>query len=450
MGIVIILLPLFNSMAGTELNVINLLNPVVLLSLFILFLFVSISSGIFPAFIMTGFKPVSILQRTFNIRLKGSLMQRILVIGQFAISIFLIICTLFIFKQLNFMKGRALGFSREQKLILRVKSNLGHLMKDYIDIKNSFMQNPGVSGAAVSSFVPGDKKNGWYGIWKEGANRKGIKGFTVITMGPDFIPLYEIKMIQGRTFQSGEADSKGAFIINETGVKHLGFSSPKEAIGKRYTTHYSEKTKTIIGVINDFHYRGMQEKIEPLILDIEKSLFNTLTLKIDTHKIKEIMIFVKKVWDKHFPGVPIEYSFLDDNFNQVYKYEEQMSQLLKIITILGIIIACLGLSGLASFLAWKRQKEIGVRKVLGASVGDIIKTLSQQFILMVIGAVFIASPLAWLAMNKWLENFAYRTSLGPSIFIISSLSAIIIASISVISQGVRAANQNPADSLRNE
>ena len=449
--VTVFLLPYFNRMAGTDFSLSNLLHPLVLVSLIGLFFLVSISSGLFPALVLTQLKPTSILQRKFTSGLGRSLLQKTLVVGQFAISIFLVICTLFIFKQLNYMKGGALGFDKEQKLILRVKSNLGHLRRDYEAIKDAFRQNPEITGAAVSSLVPGDESSGGYSIWKEGASRDTGKFFRVITMGSDFIPLYDIQMVSGRTFQKDIlTDKTSAYIINETAAWELGYTSPDEVIGKRYTGHYHGLTKKIIGVIKDFHYEGMHRKIEPLLLDIETSLMNTITLEVNVNQLRSTMTFVREIWDEHFPGIPIEYSFLDDAFDRVYRYEEQMSELLKIITSLGIIIACLGLSGLASFLAWKRQKEIGIRKVLGASVSDVVTTLSQQFILMVVLSIFFASPLAWIAMRKWLENFAYKTSMDATIFLIASLAAVVVASISVMIQGFRAARGNPADTLRYE
>lgn len=239
-------------------------------------------------------------------------------------------------------------------------------------------------------------------------------------------------------------------MINETGLKFLQVNSPEEALGKRYTAHYHLETKAIIGVLKDFHLRGMQEKIEPLVLDIEPSLFNTLTLQINIDKIDGVMGFVRDTWKQHFPGVPLEYSFLDDDFDRVYRYEEQMGKLLRIIALLGIIIACLGLSGLAAFVSWKRQKEIGIRRVLGASTGNILTILSGKFILMVLVSIVIASPLAYLALNKWLESFAYRAPLGTDIFLVAAGVALILAFGAVAFQGLLATKRNPVESLRYE
>ena len=451
LGVALILLPQFNRMAGTTLTLSQLADPVVLISLLVLFMLVSFISGIFPALILTGLKPASIFQERFKFRLRGTLMQKILVAGQFAVTVFLVICTLSVLRQLDFMKGQALGFEKEQKLILRVKSNLGHLRRDYEAIKDAFLQHPGVTGAAVSSSVPGDESRSGYMLWREGKDRRSGVRLKVITTGADFIPLYGIQVVAGREFRKGQGpDITGAYMVNETGARALGFSSLQEALAQRFTGHYHGQTKEIIGVVKDFHFRGMQEKIEPLLLDIESSLFDTLTLQVNVRQMKAVMAHVGSVWQQHFPDVPMEFSFLDDNFERVYRYEEQMGQMLRVIALLGILIACLGLSGLAAFISWKRQKEIGIRRVLGASVTEVVTVLSVKFLNMVLVSILVAFPLAYLALEKWLASFAYRAPLGVWIFILSAVGALILAFGSVAFQGVRAARRNPVDTLRTE
>jgi putative ABC transport system permease protein len=450
-GLISLLLIPFNQMAGTELTLAGLGQPIVLLLLFGLLLFVSIGSGCYPALILTGFNPVSVLQGKSAPTSQGAVVQKFLVIGQFAISIFLVICTFTVFKQLNFMKGRALGFSLEQKLILRVQSNLQHLRRDFEAIKKDFLQNPSITGATVSSSVPGDRTNSGYYLTSEAEDFKNAARLKVITMDYDFIPEYEIKMVAGRPFQRNTGnDEKASYLINLAGVKELGFSSPEEALGKSFMAHYHRMTKRIIGVTDDFHYRGMQETVEPLIMDIEDSLMNTITLSIRVENMKELMRFINKKWDEHFPGVPFEYSFLDESFDREYRYEDQMGRLLGIITTLGFIIACLGLFGLASFVARYRTKEIGIRKVLGASTANIVTMLSKKFFLLILISVMIASPLAWYSMNKWLQDFAYRINMNLVVFFVAAGGALAIALATVCIQGIRAAVANPVNSLRDE
>lgn len=450
-GLISLLFVPFNQMAGTELTLAGLKQPIVLLSLLGLLLFVSIGSGSYPALILTAFSPVSFLQGKLAPTSRGASAQKFLVIGQFAISIFLVICTLTVFKQLNFMKGRALGFDLEQKLILRVKSNLSHLRRDYEAIKSDFLQNPSITGVTVSSSVPGDKADSGYYLTAKAEDFKNAPRLKIITVDYDFLSEYGIKMVTGRSFQRGVGnDEREAYVINIAGVKELGFSSPEEALGKSYMAHYHRMTKRIIGITDDFHYRGMQEIVEPLVLDIENSLFNTITLSIRVENMNELMRFIKNKWDEHFPGVPFEYSFLDENFDREYRYEDQMGRLLGIITTLGFVIACLGLFGLASFVAQYRKKEIGIRKVLGASTSDIVTMLSKKFVLLILISVIIASPLAWYSMNKWLQNFAYRIEMNLFMFVLAAVGALAIALVTVGLQGFRAAIANPADSVRDE
>lgn len=450
-GLICLLLIPFNRMAGTELTPAGLAQPVVLLSLLGLLLFVSIGSGCYPALILTGFNPVSVLRGKSATSSQGATAQKFLVIGQFAISIFLVICTFTVFKQLNFMKGRALGFSLEQKLILRVQSNLQHLRRDYEAIKQDFLQNPSITGATVSSSVPGDRDDSGYYLTSKTEDFRNAPRLKVITMDYDFIPEYEIKVVAGRIFQRNMGNDKNeAYLINLAGVKELGFSSPEEALGKSFMASYHRMTKRIIGVTDDFHYRGMQEIVEPLIMDIEESLMNTITLSIRVENMNELMRFINKKWDEHFPGVPFEYSFLDENFDREYRYEDQMGRLLGIITTLGFIIACLGLFGLASFVARYRTKEIGIRKVLGASTSNIVTMLSKKFFLLIIISVLVASPIAWYSMSKWLQDFAYRINMNMVVFFVAAGGALVIALATVCIQGVRAAFANPVNSLRDE
>jgi len=445
------LLPLFNEMAGTELALSGLREPVVLFFLLSLMVIVGIGAGCYPVFFTTTFKPVSILAGKLAPGVKGSRLQKTLVTGQFAISIFLVICTITVFQQLDFMKGRALGFDRHQKLILPVKSNLNHFRRDYEAIKSDFLRHTDITGATVSSKVAGEKDDGGYYLWPKNNENDKPTRLKVLTMDYDFLSEYGIKMIAGRPFSRGMgSDPGGAFLVNEAGAKHLGFKSAKDALGKEFKAHYHRKTKRIVGVTANFHFSGMQDVVEPLIMDIENSLMRVLTLSLTTGNIRDTIRFVKERWQEHFPGVPFEYSFLDEDFNRVYRYEEQMGRLLSIITVLGISIACLGLLGLAAFVARRRRKEIGIRKVLGASTANIVALMSRQFVLLVLCSALIAVPFAFFAMSKWLQDFAYRINLGWFTFIIAAASALLIAVFTVSFYGIRAAATNPADSLRTE
>ena len=446
-----ILLGPFNRMAGTELSLTGLARPLVFIPMVTLLVLVALGSGAYPALILTAFKPADVLQGRLAPKLRGTGVQKVLVVGQFAISIFLVICTMTVFKQLGFMRGLALGFDINQKLILRIKSNLDHLRSDYEAIKLDFLNNPYVTGATVSSSVPGDHDEGGYYMTSREEDFSDALRLKVNTVDYDFIPEYGIQMVAGRPFQKeNRSDINEAYVINKAGLKELGIPTPEDALGMRFQAHYHRMWKTIVGVTEDFHYRGMQEAVEPLLLDIETSLMDTITLSINTENMPALMREVRSTWEEHFPGVPLVYSFLDENFDRVYRYESQMGRMLSITTTLGLIIACLGLFGLAYFVANFKRKEIGIRKVLGASIWDIVSMLSRRFTKLVLISVFVAGPLAWYAMTRWLQDFAYRVDLGWFVFAAAAVGALAIALATVCIQGIRAAVANPANSLRNE
>ncbi|MFC2166095.1 ABC transporter permease [Acidobacteriota bacterium] len=450
-GLISFLLIPFNQMAGTQLTLAGLKQPAVLVSLFGLLLFVGIVSGSYPAFILTAFKPAAVIQGKTTTKTRGTLFQKFLVVAQFAISIFLVVCTLTVFKQLDFMRGRALGFDISQKLLLRVKSNRNHLMRDYEQIKKDFIQHPSIYGATVSSTVPGDADRSGYYMTRTSEDFRNAPWLSVITQDYDFISEYGIQIVAGRGFDNSRGnDEEESYIINLAGVKALGFASPEEALGQSFQAHYNRKFKRIVGIVDDFHYRGMRELVEPMLFDIERSLFSTITLSIRAEKMKDMMRHVEQMWKEHFPGVPFEYSFLDENFDREYRYESQMGRLLGIITTLGFVIACLGLFGLASFVVRYRTKEIGIRKVLGASSMDIVTMLSKKFVGLVLVSAVIASPIAFYAMQTWLQDFAYRIELTGIVFFVAAIGALAIALVTVGLQGLRAASANPVNSLRDE
>ena len=446
-----VLLGPFNRMAGTELSITGLTRPLVFGPLITLLVLVALGSGAYPAFILTAFRASDVLQGRLAQKLRGTGVQKVLVVGQFAISVFLVICTMTVFKQLNFMRGQAMGFDMDQKLVLRVKSNLDHLRRDYEAIKRDFISNPYVTGATVSSSVPGDHDDGGYYMTTREEDFSDIMRLKVNTVDYDFIPEYGIKMIAGRPFEKeNRSDINEAFVINRAGLIELGIPTPEDAIGKRYQAHYHRMWKTIVGVTENFHYRGMQEAVEPLLLDIETSLMDNITLSVSTENMNALMRGVQATWEEHFPGVPMVYSFLDENFDRVYRYESQMGRMLGITTTLGLVIACLGLFGLAYFVANFKRKEIGIRKVLGASHWDIVSLLSKRFAGLVLVSVFVAGPLAWYAMTRWLQAFAYRVDLGWFVFAAAAVGALVIAMATVSIQGMKAASLDPANSIRNE
>ncbi|HSQ35283.1 MAG TPA: FtsX-like permease family protein [Candidatus Binatia bacterium] len=445
------LLSYFNRMAGTDITFQAVGQPLVLASLLALFLTVSFSAGFYPALLLSRFKPVSIMKNQTMGGKQSNGIQRLLVVGQFVICIFLVVCTLVVFRQLNFLKGKALGFSREQKLILEVKSKQAYFRNNFEAIKNDFLKDPGITAATVSSSVPGEAILGGYYLQKGNsflpANAKRLK---VLTVDYDFIRNYGITMTAGRSFQKATGnDAAAAYIVNEAGARELGFT-PQSVLGTVWTAHYHRKTKSIVGVTGDFHFLGLKSSAEPLLLDIEKSLLKTITLTIDAKRIASALAAAQDAWRVHFPGVPFEYAFLDEMFGKVYQYEEQMGKLLAMISILGIVIAFLGLYGMVAFYARQRKKEMAIRRVVGASTTSVAFLMTRQFVSLVLLAGIIAVPLAWMATERWLQDFAYHVQPGFPVFAFAFLSAFLIAMAAVLLQSYRAARDNPVDSLRSE
>jgi len=446
-----LLLRYFNRMAGTAIDFQALGQPLVLAMLLVLFLLLGISAGLYPAMVLSRFQPVSVLKNQVFPGMHGHAAQRLLILGQFAIAIFLVVCTLVVFRQLTFIKGKALGFDREQKLILEIKSNQSYFRRNYEAIKSDFLKAPGIGAASVSSTVPGEAFAGGYSLQKGSSfsilNSKRLK---VITVDHDFIPSYGIRMRAGRAFQKASGnDEQGAYIVNEAGAHELGLT-PERVLGTQWTSHYHRKTKTIVGVTADFHFLGMKDEAEPLVLDIEKSLLRVMTLSLDARRVSQSLAAVKETWRRHFPGVPFEYSFLDEAFGRVYQYEERMGNLLGLVSGLGIAIAFLGLYGMIAFTMRMRRKEIGVRRVLGATSTSIALLLTRQFVSLVFLAGFLAVPLAWMATILWLQGFAYRIQPGFAVFAFAFLATFAIAMSAVLLQALRSARDNPVDALRCE
>lgn len=446
-----ILLPLFNKTAATTLVFSGIVQPYVLLTLVGLVFFVGIVAGGYPAVVLTSFKPALVLKGPFYAGTKGSLMIKAMVVFQYAISIFLTIGTVTVYQQLNFMKGRTLGFDKEQKIIIPFRYN-SLISKNLNTLKSEFLSHHAIIGATASSSVPGRRIEVSY-LSLIDSTAEPAKGLNYIACDHDFISEYKIEMTAGRSFQKEKNDAKNAILINESAVTYLGYSSPEDAIGKRWRLGWydgKQVSREIIGITKNFHYRGMQNNVEPLFMGYDSYAFNALTLTFSTIDLRETLDFIEKKWRELYPFLPYEGFFLDEDFNRQYRAEEQIGKLLGIITGMGLAIASLGLLGLAAFMAQQRTKEIGIRKVLGASVSSIIKLLSKQFAFLIIGANVIAGPFAYYAVNRWLENFAYRIDAGWSVFVFSGAAALVIALLTVSFQAVKAAIANPVEALRHE
>ncbi len=439
------ILPFFNNLSGKHFELEVLLKPVNIAVYLGLAAIVGIASGTYPAFLLSLFKPVRTLKGSFDPETKNVSLRKILVVSQFSITIFLIIATFIVFRQVSFMKNQYLGFEKEQKLIIPATFH-----NNQESIKAEFLRHPSIKGAAAIWSAPGRQTN-LLEARLTGEVKENAQSMDFLYVDQDFIPEYKIKMAAGRNFQKEiTTDTYDSFIINETASQAFGFKSAEEALGKQIYEGGSGNVAPIIGVTTDFHFKGLQTRVEPLVMQLRPDMFRYLSLTLNTDNFKDTLSFIEKRWDELQLGDVFSYFFLDEDFNRQYSSEEKIGQMFGAFTLIAIFISCLGLAGLVSFSAEQRTKEIGIRKVLGASVPNILVLLSKEFMILVLLSNLIAWPIAYFSMQKWLQNFAYQTHLGLGIFFSSGMLALGISLITVSYQSIKTATANPADSLQYE
>jgi len=444
--IVMFILPLFNSFIDRDITINILNNSNIILGFIALLLFTGISSGLYPSLVISSFQPTRILRGAYNPFSKKTGLKNSLVVIQFCISILLVVGTIVVIKQLNYIRNRELGFNREQILVLYVRDNA--MLQKYPLIKNAFLQNPTIIGVTKSNDLPITRGSTGQ-VLIEGKNAAPEFEFKpyIVYVDHDFINVFGIDLISGRNFSREFAnESQDSVIINETTAKMLGW---KEPIGKLCGTWPAENGK-VIGVIKDFHFHSLYNRIEPLILTCTPQMGRYISVKIDSVNYKMTIDFIKKTFREFGSTRPLEYIFLDDVFNNMYKAEQKLGAAFNCFSGLALFIACLGLFGLISYTTEIRTKEIGIRKVLGASPSKIIFLLSRECTLNILIANVIALPIAYYAVSKWLENFAYRISVDIWVFLFPIVISFVVSFFTISIQSIKAATSNPADSLRYE
>jgi putative ABC transport system permease protein len=450
-GLTYLSMPYFMKAFSMEIMLTDVLRPTVFLMLLGCTLLIGVGAGSYPAFFLSRFNPVPSLKGAKGGAVRSrSRLRQALVVLQFAISVGLIISTLVMYKQIDYMKNASLGFDKQQKLIIPATGV--SLKEKYQTVKSEYLSHALVSGVTVSSSVPGREIESW-GVHKLEQTEEYAVDMKHFFIDEDFLPEYGIELSSGRNFRGYRAADAQACLLNEAAVKFLGWASAEEALGQKLVVGPEDNVETVIGVIRDFHFQGLQSVIEPQVLDFVDSQWfhlNIITLNVYTSDLKEVLVFAEKTWNKLFPGRPFEYSFLDEDFNRLYITEDVRSRIFGVFALLGLFVACLGLLGLASFAAEQRTKEIGIRKMLGASVSGIVLMLSREFTKWVVIANAVAFPVVYFVMSQWLQNFAYRTSIPLWVFILSALSTLVLALITVFFQAIKAATANPVDSLRYE
>jgi putative ABC transport system permease protein len=405
-------------------------------------LFVGIISGIYPAVFLSRFQPAESLKGSFSTKFKGAYLRKVLVISQFAIAIILFICTGIVSNQMSYIKNKDLGFNKEHVLYLPIRSKDTrekiNLLKTELS-KNSDIVNV----AATSGLFGASGSEGTETV--AGTNGQVRMMMRRSFVDYDYLKTMQMDIVKGRNFSlSHSSDSTSAVIINEAAARKFGWANP---VGKQFE---GTPNKTVIGVVKDFNFFSLHSKIGPLIMSINPDQFYYLMIRVKPENLLATISFINKTWAGVVPDKPFDYSFLDQHFNEIYKNDERTGQMFGFFSTLAILIACLGLFGLAAYTGEQRIKEIGVRKVLGASVTNIVFLISKDFIKLVIISGIIAVPISYFAMNSWLQDFAYRVKIGPVIFILAISLAFLIAFITISSQALKAATSNPVKAIKYE
>ncbi len=442
LGIIYLILPAFNILVEKQLTP-GLNNPLHILSLLAIALLCGLVAGSYPAIYLSGFKPVNVLKGLKLKTGKAGLVRKALVVTQFSVSIILIISTIIIYQQIQHIKGRELGYDRNNLVTM---SSRGEIVKNFSAIRQDLLNTGLVENAGLNSFNIMNIGNNSSGYSWAGKDESKDPLFSQRSISPELIPTLGLKFLEGRNFGSNiEADSNN-IIITESIARMMGTGN---TIGKKI--YRDEENYTVVGVVNDYVYGDMYGEGDPIIFFPEPQNATRLYVRLKANTdTKTVLARMESVLKKYNPAYPFEYTFVDDDFNNLFKGESLIGKLSRVFALLAIIISCLGLFGLAAFMAERRTKEIGIRKVLGASVTGITGLLSRDFIQLVIVSALIAFPVAWWAMNKWLQGYAYRISIQWWIFLAAGAGALLIALITISFQSVKAALSNPVKSLRTE
>jgi putative ABC transport system permease protein len=445
-----LLLPQFNKLANKEMDINWMNDPSIILLTVIISLFIGILSGSYPAFYLSSFKPLKVLKEKTKFSTSNSLLRKILVISQFAISVTLIICTLIVFSQWKYMQNKPLGINPSNVITLRSPGP-----DHYKTFKQELLNHPNIISVTCSNKKPTNKLNSNLPYKAENVESED-KSIKIVTVDYDFFETLDNKIIQGRSFSKNYGDDEhSTFIINQAALKEFGWNN---AIGKTFTTYtidpeknnWIERKGTIVGVAEDFHFESVHNQIVPVVYFIDHYWRYWITLKISSSNTSETLKYLKKTWDTMDTDIYYNPTFYEDDLDELYRAEKRFFILFIIFSILAIFIACLGIFGLASFTAEQKTKEIGIRKVLGSSIFGIVSLVNREFLKLVLISNIISWPIAWYFMKNWLNNFVYRIDLTIWPFLLSGLIAVIIAIGSVSYQALKASTTNPINALRYE
>ncbi len=440
---VILLLPKFNQISGKEFTLGLIADPYILFMLIIIALITGVLAGSYPALYLSAFNPIKVLKGKLSSGAKSSALRKVLVIIQFTLSVALIVSTILISQQLKYIKNKNLGYEKHNLIFVGINNNL---RQDYNTIKDILLKDPNIEAVTTSRVLPvyacpSMTLRNW-----EGKEDDRTMTLHFIGVGFDFLKTMKIEMVEGRAFSEEYAsDTINSIIVNEEAVRQIGFEDP---IGKSVTIF--GETAYIVGVMKDFNFNNVKNKIAPLMLHIAPDQARLSFIRLNPLYSQETLKYIENTWKSFEPDFEFNYQFMDERLDNLYRAEQRSNTLINYFTIFAIFISCLGIFGLASFMAEQKTKEIGIRKVMGASVSTIVRIFSVEFMKLVIIGNIIACPIAYYAMNKWLQGFAYHTEILWWMFALGAVLSVVVVVITIAYQSYKAATKNPAESLRYE
>ena len=452
-GVVLLLMPVFNRVSGREITLSFIDNSGLFVGFLLMALATGIIAGSYPAFYLSSFNPVKVLKGRLSNSLAVLAIRKGLVVFQFMISVILIIASVVIARQMSYMRSADLGFTKDQQIIIPLRTANSKAI--YASLKKDLTSSGQISAIGASKYYPGIYNPTSDAFYKEGQSTTDAKQTRINSIDEDFLKTLNFKLVAGRLFSPEfRADTGNSIIVNETLVNELGFPSAEKAIGQNIYADFKNKkyVKSIIGVVKDFHFQDLHSKIIPYGFKLvnDPTEFNYLIVHTKPGNVANALKQVAIAWQKNNSNEPVEYNFLDEEFQKNYAADDHLAAIVVYFTAIAIIISSLGLFGLVAFSAEQRTKEIGIRKVLGANVQTIISLLSIDFLKLIIISVIIASPIAWWVMNRWLQNFAYRQPIDWTIFTYSAVIALMVGLLTISYQATKAAVANPIKSLRSE
>jgi hypothetical protein len=442
--LVSLVLPWFNALTGKDISINFWAGPQVLLGIAGITFFTGFLAGSYPAVFLSSFQPVRVLKGSLKAGAGSALFRRVLVVIQFALSVFLIIGTAVVYRQMNYMRTAPMGFDKEQVLTIQMRGNTA---SSYEAFRNELRKDSRILGVTAATHLPSAIGSNSAGVEWKGKDPQQEVLVGMCGVDYDYVDVLRIKLLEGRNFsREFESDKTQAFLVNEEVRKLMG----KPAVSGEDFSFVGRKGR-IVGVMKNYHFESFQSKIEPLAIYLQEGgRFNVALIRVSPADILGSVNFIRDAWNHVFPGFPFEFRFLDEQIDEMYRTEEKAGRLLRTFAVLAILVACLGLFGLASFMAERRTREIGIRKVLGASVPQLAILLCREFFFLVLLANVLVWPVAYWVLENWLKIYAYRISISPLVFLFALGAAMVITILTVSFQALRAAVANPANSLKYE